>query len=353
MKKVLIIFAAAFFLRIWRLPETAQFSYDEARDAMAEREILNGKLTLLGPESQIGSKIIYFGPLHYYLMAPALKLANYDPLGPYYLTAFLGAATAALLAFYFGSVAGLLFAVFPIAVVYSRWAWNPNTIPFFITLSLIFNQKKKLFLAGLFAGLATQLHWSAGLFLVFILRPKAILGFLTGLLPIVIFDLRHEFLYTKSLLELFNGPVSRNLTWHYFLWLIPFLTLKFSKRMIILGSFLITIYWLYQINPTPALNPYYVKQMAKIISYDQMEKPELNFNVVSFYGGDFKANNIRYFLEFEPLGIAEYDVADHLYVVAPESPVYNGLWEIRSFNPKRISKSWRIGGANIYRLEKL
>ncbi|MEK7127559.1 MAG: hypothetical protein AAB838_02425 [Patescibacteria group bacterium] len=342
----------AVLLRIWHLPETAQFSYDEARDATAEKSILNGTLTLLGPESQIGSKTIYFGPLHYYLMAPALKFSDYNPLGPYFLTAIIGGLTAALLAYFFSPAAGFFYAVFPLAVIYNRWAWNPNTIPFFIVLALIFASKNKYFFAGLFAGLATQLHWSAILILIFMLRPKVILGFIFGLLPIIIFDLRYNFLYSRSLLELINGPISRGLTWHYFLWLIPILAIKLPKKILLI-LIIVSVILIKIPKSVDALNPYYVRQMAKIIAYDQLEKPDLTFNVVSFYGGDFRANNLRYFLEVSPLGYSEYDVADHLYVVAPESPMYNGLWEIRSFNPKRISKTWQVGGTNIYRLEKL
>jgi len=32
--------------------------------------------------------------------------------------------------------------------------------------------------------------------------------------------------------------------------------------------------------------------------------------------------------------------------------LYNKTWEIASFHPVGISKSWQMGGANIYRLEK-
>ena len=70
-------------------------------------------------------------------MAPALAFSNFDPLGPYFLTAFIGGLTAVLLAKYFSPAAGLFYAVFPIAVIYNRWAWNPNTIPFLIVISLI------------------------------------------------------------------------------------------------------------------------------------------------------------------------------------------------------------------------
>ncbi len=359
MKKVLVIFAVAVILRIWHLPETAQFSYDEARDAAAEKLILEGNLTLLGPESQIGDKRIYFGPLHYYLMAPALALSNFDPMGPYFLTAIIGGLTAVLLAKYFSPAAGLFYAVFPIAVIYNRWAWNPNTIPFFIVISLIFYSKKRLFFAGLFAGLVTQLHWMAGAFVLFyIFKPKALLGVIAGLLPVIIFDLRSNFLYTRTLLDLFNGPVARTLNWHYFLWLIPIVAINFPRKIVIAGSLLITAIWLYQLKPNLPLNPFYVRQMAKIIALDQTD-PNLTYNVVSFYGGDFRAHNMRYFLDFEinkPLGPSEYSVADHLYAVTFEDEdkvLYNGLYELESFGPKRVSNTWELAGARIYRLEKL
>ncbi len=362
-KKLVIIFTLALFLRIFHLAENAQFGYDEARDVIAEKQILSGDLTLLGPESLIGQKIIYFGPWHYYLMAPALAFSNFDPLGPYFWTAFLGAVTAVILAANFGAVAGFFYAVFPPAVIYNRWAWNPNTVPLFISLSLLFFSRKKFFLAGVFIGLATQLHYTAALALIFFINPKTVLGFLIGISPILIFDLRHNFLYARSLLELFSNFNGRGLTWHYFLWAIPLISIflaRFPRKIslpVIIISFIVTIYWFFQLKPINALNPFYLKQIARIIAYDQTDF-KLTYNVVSFIGGDFRAHNLRYFFHSEkskPLDVGEYNVADHLYVVSFESPekvLYNGLYEISSFKPKRVSQTWEVAGANIYRLEK-
>lgn len=372
-----IVFAIAALLRIWRLPEMAQFNYDEARDAIAEKQILSGDLTLLGPESLLGDKTIYFGPLHYYLMVPALKIFNLDPLGPYYLTAFLGGITAVIIFIAARSVwAGVFYAVFPLAVIYNRWAWNPNTIPLFAALIILFLTNNLFFLAGLAAGLAFQLHYMAimtfGLILArwwltgrrFRYLLMATFGFIVGISPMVVFDLRHDFLYVRTFLNSIGiMGTARSLQWHYFLWAVPALCLLAARLpnkicfVFCILSFVITVLWFWDQKIEPWKNLFYIKEQAKIIAGDQVGE-NTNFNVAAFINGDVRATSWRYFLELEgvkPLGIGEYDVADHLYVVSLGSRsdvLYNKTWEIASFHPVGISKSWQMGGANIYRLEK-
>ena len=365
------IFFLALLFRWFRLAELATFNYDEARDVIAEKEILNGRPTLLGPESLIGDKTIYYGPLHYYLMAPALLASNFDPIGPYFWTGFLGAVTAVILALSFGPLAGLFYAVFPLAVIYNRWAWNPNTIPLFSTLFIIFLTKRRFFLAGIFLGLAFQLHVTA-LALIFIAlfftrSPRLFAGFLLGILPIILFDLRHQNFYLNHYRDLISFGAGvlghRSLTWHYFLWTIPLLAIFVSKLpkkigyLICLISFITTGIWFSAQKINPPQNPFYIRQIARIIALDQGISL-VYFNVAAFIAGDTRATAIRYFLNLEgakPLGISEYDVADHLYVVTlgkKDDVLYNSTYEVAAFKPKSVSKSWRIADVNIYRLEK-
>lgn len=372
---ILLILALALFLRLYRLPELARFNYDEARDAsVVRRMILERKPTLLGPETKIGDKTFYFGPLHYYLMAPALAAANFDPIGAYVWTGILGAATVAVIYLATESLlAATFYAVFPLAVIFNRWAWNPNTVPLFASLFLLALLRKRYFWAGVFVGLAIQLHFTAALLavvVIFWLRermakwPWLIVGLLVGGLPMIIFDLRHDFLYWRTAVSLLSADRAyRGFNWHYVLWLLPLLSLWVGKwpravaSTAIIISAIVTAYILITAKPERALNPQTIRKISKVIASDQKESG-LAFNVASFVDPDARATAYRYFLELEgmrPLGVAEYDVADHLYVVTfddEDEVVYNQTYEIESFRPARVSKSWQIAGENIFRLER-
>ena len=373
-----LIIVISVFFRFFRVAELAKFNYDEARDSIIERKmIIDKKITLLGPETKIGNKTIYFGPLHYYLMTPALGIINFNPLGPYFWTAALGVATTFFIYLLTRSLfSSAFYAVFPVAVIFNRWAWNPNTIPLFATLFLLFLFKRKFILSGLMFGLVIQLHFTAaGLALVILYKLvtkklnlhsliKLLFGLSIGLAPMIIFDLRHDFLYIKSTLSLLNPDLSyRGLNWHYFLWLIPIFAywLKSWPRALagaVIGIFFCTsLYWLIIQKPNPVMHPDTIKEISKIISKDQ-KKSDLNFNVASFVDPDARATAYRYFLDLEgvsPLGVGQYGVSDHLYVISfddSQKVLYNQTYEISSFAPKRVSKTWRYQGENIYRLER-
>ncbi|MDD5074043.1 MAG: glycosyltransferase family 39 protein [Candidatus Shapirobacteria bacterium] len=252
---LLLIFALGFTLRAYRLYDYSEFSYDPARDTEIIRQIVQeGKLTLLGPPTSVSVPDVpygttYFGPVFYYLLAPFLPLFSYDPYGPVLAIAFLG-AVGILLVFAIvkkltnhslsALLASLTLAVSEGAIFYSRWIWNPNLMPLFILLLLFFLvgfQEKKnrllLFFSGGCLGIIIQLHFIA-YFLFFLpvwvllldyfsSRNKKgffanllflFLGFLLAILPMILFEVRHDFLNTRSIvynLTLENHPNGDNL----------------------------------------------------------------------------------------------------------------------------------------------
>lgn len=349
----------AFFLRLYRLPELAAFRYDQARDAIAERAILiDHKLTLLGPESVIGDKIIYFGPLHYYLMAPALWAANFDPIGPDVWTAILGVVAVLVVFLATRSVLSAAFmAVFPLLVVNSRFEWNPNTIPLMVALALFFLIRRRFFWTGLFLGLAFQLHFTAGILALLILvkeRQKfwwLVLGILVGVLPIIVFDLRHEGLYLRSFISLgMTQYSSRGLNPHYFLWVVPVLAVLMVRIPRQLGAIavallaMISLYWLLTQKPVPAIHPTQIAEISEIIAHEVKARGD-SFNVASFVDPVTRATSYRYFLELageSPLPVDKYAEAHDLYVVTFEKPgkiLYTGTYEVVAFGPKWVAKS--------------
>ncbi len=137
---VLILLVGA-FLRLYKIDQYMTFLGDEGRDVIIVRRLLvDGDLILIGPGTSIGN--MYLGPLYYYMMAPALLLANFSPVGPAVQIALLGTATIFFVWYlardWFGQLAALvasaLYAIAPTIIVHSRFSWNPNIMPFFALL---------------------------------------------------------------------------------------------------------------------------------------------------------------------------------------------------------------------------
>ncbi|KKS65557.1 MAG: hypothetical protein UV35_C0039G0007 [candidate division WWE3 bacterium GW2011_GWB1_42_6] len=219
----------ALFLRLFRISEFMTFLGDEGRDVRIVRDLITkGNLVFIGPQTSIGN--MYLGPLYYYLMAPALFLSGLNPVGPAVMVALLGVLTVWLTWYvgrdWFGKVAGLiaalLFAISPVAIIYSRSSWNPNPMPLFSLLCIwgiyqVWRHKKYFWLplVGIFYAFAMQMHYLGlllapilGLFwLLSLLQVKkdkelksqflkktliAILLFLLLMSPLVLFDLKHS-----------------------------------------------------------------------------------------------------------------------------------------------------------------
>jgi len=242
------------FLRFYRISEISNFSYDQARDAEVMRKIVQDhKFTLLGPPTSVSSDNVgygttYFGPIFYYILAPGLLLGHMDPIGPMILIALVNTISIFLVYFiirkltdsHFTSLLGACFySVSPACVAHSRFIWNPNLITFFVSLFLIsmilFLEKQQLFflfLAGLFSGILTQLHFYNYFFVIFSIvflyfqsRSKQritllflkkfffyILGLVIALFPMIIFEIRHNFLNTRSIIYNLFHPHNSEVT---------------------------------------------------------------------------------------------------------------------------------------------
>jgi len=226
------------FLRLYNLESHATFLGDQGRDAIIIKRILTFEhFPAIGAPTSIGQ--IYLGPFYYYFMAPWLLIARFNPLG-----LALGMAVWSLVlgfwAFWlvskkYGQIIGLFFfylLVFSAAnISLSRFSWNPNLLPIFTFFTLwLFQEtleRKSLLPALLFGALFSfsfQLHYLS-IFLLptfiifmmlnFVRQPKTIiatslrigaaaLSFAFFSLPLLIFDLRHQFLNSHNLLKLLH-----------------------------------------------------------------------------------------------------------------------------------------------------
>jgi 4-amino-4-deoxy-L-arabinose transferase-like glycosyltransferase len=248
-KKELIILGfillVASFCRLCKISSYMTFLGDEGRDVIIVRRLLvEGHPPLIGPGTSIGN--MYLGPLYYYMMAPALLLANFSPIGPAVMIAVLGIITVAFVwwvgRLWFdrkvGLIAAGLYAISPTIIYYSRSSWNPNIMPFFALLSVfsvwkVWRQKRFnwLIVMGISFAFVLQSHYlglllAPTLFLFWILTfrnlkfiknskleiekflEKSILGFMIfiGLMsPLLIFDLRHNWMNAKAFYAFFTA----------------------------------------------------------------------------------------------------------------------------------------------------
>jgi 4-amino-4-deoxy-L-arabinose transferase-like glycosyltransferase len=239
---LLVILLIASFLRLYRISDYMEFLGDQGRDVTIIKDFLqHGNLFFIGPQTSIGN--MYLGPYFYYLIAPALLLANYNPVGPAIFIALLSIATVALIFFiskkWFNPktayTASFLYAISPVVIKYSNFIWNPNIMPFFSLLFVYFffeSFRSKKFHYFIYASLAfimvmnshylglallpfTGLFWLYNL-IVFIktksidLKPFikytliAALIFIVSLIPQILFDIKHDGQNAKALLNFFT-----------------------------------------------------------------------------------------------------------------------------------------------------
>jgi 4-amino-4-deoxy-L-arabinose transferase-like glycosyltransferase len=174
-----ILFAVG--LRVWNFSDGMLLKGDQIRDAvMSARSFENGlgELPLLGPRA--GGTSLRLGPIFYYFQSASAVIFNSIDPGVLALPNLLFSLLAipiffVLLRFYFSMDASLilttLFAFSFLAFEYSRFAWNPNSVPFFVLFFLyawlqIFSGEEKkrwywFLLLGFAFAVASQLHFTS------------------------------------------------------------------------------------------------------------------------------------------------------------------------------------------------
>lgn len=210
---LMLVFVAGVFLRTYHFSDWLHFELDQSRDAKVvdlaiERGI--GNLPLLGPKA--AGSFLRLGPSFYYFeYLSALVFGNTASgvaiLGLIFSCLSIPMFYALLRRFFEKGVSLMstaLFAVSFFLVMYSRFAWNPNNLPFFVLLGMYSllrsvdreEPRNGWWLVGASAaiGIATQLHFVAflalpiisGAFLI-IKRPKIKFVFwISALLAIIL-----------------------------------------------------------------------------------------------------------------------------------------------------------------------
>lgn len=231
MKKYLfLLLFLAFFLRVFHLNTDLLFHRDQGLHSLAIYQIWHEHhLSLLGHPSDVDG--LYHAPIYYWLMTPAYLLTDGDPAAASIFQITLEILT---LPFFFIAIKRLfnrrtalytlILYIFSYGLIsYSRWLVNVTPIlPFTHLLLYLLSFPKpysnlQLFLSSLIIGLITQLNAAIGIFLfplilylslpLKILRqPLVIIGFLLPATPLLLFDLRHQFVITHAILNFLHSP---------------------------------------------------------------------------------------------------------------------------------------------------
>ena len=177
---IIWVFLLGFFLRVFRLPDFISYHQDQIRDLFyVQNNFEQGKMILLGPKASVGN--FFLPPFWYYLMSLGFIFSP-SPVVPAFIVALLSSLTVLLIYFFcekffsqkIAIFASLLYVVSPLSIEYSRFAWNPNPIPFFTMASFsflyIYLYKKRnygLWWGIICANIALQLHYQGMIVLAF------------------------------------------------------------------------------------------------------------------------------------------------------------------------------------------
>lgn len=145
-----LIILAAFAVRIYNFQDWQYFKMDQGRDAQLISHAINegpGMLPLLGPRAgatAVDNGFLRLGPAYYYFQYLSGMIFNStDPQVFAYPDLFFSLLAIILLYFfarlYFSNNTSLLisamYAFSFIIIEYSRFAWNPNSLQFFVLLT--------------------------------------------------------------------------------------------------------------------------------------------------------------------------------------------------------------------------
>jgi len=233
---ILVFFLIGFFLRAQEtISGNFLFLLDSGRDMMDVKKIVfDHTLTLIGPYTSLGG--VFQGPLYYYLLSVPTCIFQGNPLGNILLMLLLSMSVVIFAYYfmnrYFGYIAaGITFTLFifsPEAIAAATYFWNPHPmwililIYIFAIYGALLDDKRMQLIVFPIIFLSFHFEMAFGVFLLIstvlfllIFNTKLLLhckriqfGFLLGclfLLPQIVFDLRHDFLMTRSIIKLLLG----------------------------------------------------------------------------------------------------------------------------------------------------
>jgi len=279
---LIIVIILASWMRFWGLSDRLHFDLDEAYQIQTIVDIYKiHTWPLQGPPASVGS-VIYHGAFFYYLYLIPTLISKGNPIALAAFTILLSLASIPLLYLALKDqfsrlgalTATIIYSLATVVILYSRWSWNPNSIPFFFTLALfslvkIKNNSWWLVIFAFCLGAISQLHvgnsFFTGIFvlmtpfLVFSVRKihvwlAALAALILPWAPTLIFESSHRFSLFSALFASSDLGEKSTLSlriihgWNYFLQMfaeiihLPKIFLPISL-LCLLGAIVFRTYW--------------------------------------------------------------------------------------------------------------
>ena len=227
---LVLFFIASFIFRIFYVSGyDFAFTIDQARDMLEIRKLVVGhELVFIGPITSLNG--VFLGPFWYYFNLLPFIVGGGNPSSLVIWQTVVFHLTALVFFLYFArknyplAFLGSLFLLLsPRFFVATSYAFNANTTPLFVLLALllldrVLTVKKVLsiFILGLLVGLTLQMEAAFGvlllplsLFWLLVARLKKLRYFFLGLLmtlaPQLLFELKHNFMMSRTFLTEFSG----------------------------------------------------------------------------------------------------------------------------------------------------
>ncbi|GEM_PF-2816580 len=251
---LIVILIISLAIRLFRIDTLTTFGADLGQDIEKIWQILHGHFTLLGPQiSRFNGSTLYLGPLYYYLEVPFLLLTKFDPIGIATSMILVKLAMTFFVYKISQKIANDRLAIFAalISALSPYWisSLGPPSPAYFVPLISAFvlylllklqeikskRGARYIYLAiGALIGATINFHY-LGLVLavptiiylvayrrqLFTSISLTTLGFIISILPLALFELRHQFFLTSQVLRqlslathntgLFIGPFTSNL----------------------------------------------------------------------------------------------------------------------------------------------
>ena len=389
---VILILFLSIFVRFYNYSNRINFSGEQGLALGVSADYIKDKFTLLGQKTFLRTTskghILFSGSLYNYSLVPLLSIFNYNPYPITVLFTLLNIITILISFLIIKKIINfktaffylILFSFNNTMINHSMYIWILNAIPLIGIISLFYLWKfskiqKSIYvlILGLLSGIGINLEYVylftillIGIIILLKTHKKVkhlavyTIGLLIGNWTMVIFDIRHDFYYTKTLWQYFLDtiyhPQQSHLSYYHFLQYWPLMILFLSIILIkifrinkTLGLIMILVYLVFNLTSnqvsfvravgmTKGLTYKIVLRAAENIARDEPK----NFNIVDLPDSDFRAYRLRYLVKNmfnkKPESIENYSNIDTLYIFGQKDFNINKPqpWEIQTFKAKNI-----------------
>lgn len=227
----ILVVVIGLFIRVYKFENQVFFDWDQNRDYGVISSIAAGNITLLGPIAK-GEGGFFLGPLYYYLVLPAYLLKSGDPLSLPLTSVLIDVSMIAAIIYLLSRRIGwvksitlsILWSFSWFLIVWSRVSWNVALIPIWTLCTMVslydvvkYKKNSSIMILAFLAGISWHIHASLIplipiLVLIFFKEFKfsarvwlaSLLISLVPLLPLFLFDLRHDLLNIKLIESYFT-----------------------------------------------------------------------------------------------------------------------------------------------------